>query len=807
MGNIRKRLKLEYDYIPEEGADIPEPEEMETEEAGMEELGVYLEGGEYLSIYMDGDDILADETIRAAIQEDAMLRGYNDLDTYMQDNVTGIARAADGGIPERYKKKGFRKVGVKKRAPSGAKHKWEVLAKKKVGGKTRYKIVKGGYRGMQDFKSHKDSKRKKRFWDRMGGRNSSKAKDPFSPLYWHKRFGTWEDGGDFKFEPHMMYHPETGQAVEATTYEQHLGLGRQGYTHEPRGGRNIYRNQDATGVASDQRSREIASQRAQRGFRASDLDYYIDDIFIGFNDNRDEDTTISAMTNGRAENRDQLRSLVLTDGLSAVASDLGIGREEIAQLPTDALIYLIDYKLNTGKDVRDLLLRADQDITVTQLQSKKPNVQLYEDNKEDLLNKLNNFTLSYGVRPALEDAYKTLPGESGESYSVNNPNPKYTNVYGDRVNYISTARLNQAVENSDLTEGTPAATGTTQGRTEDGLYYSGYSTSDIQKDDQGEYITTPQGDRINILTDETTGLKYYDENLAPQTYSSSSDIGAFQPARYTRQDMLPEAEEKLKAEYNKFFDDLEVRQAEGKDITGTFNVYGFSSPEPVNENLWSQLGNASSSEEANDFLAEQRAKTSRGIFEEIAAERGIDISGLNIVEKGISERGYAGDLEGYADYDPELKGDGYLGQRGFGFDYTATTPDSRKAYLETPSSSPPPPGTEPDPQYQPQRGGMDFPVIDYMSRLPRPITNFMTTGLNLLPYREAPDVKLSEEAALVANAEALGNAIDVSTQNIGAQTNAALAQLTRNTGAANNQAVVETNKANAQIKQQADILS
>ena len=75
-------------------------------------------------------------------------------------------------------------------------------------------------------------------------------------------------------------------------------------------------------------------------------------------------------------------------------------------------------------------------------------------------------------------------------------------------------------------------------------------------------------------------------------------------------------------------------------------------------------------------------------FEEIAAERGIDISGLNIVEKGISERGYAGDLEGYADYDPELKGDGYLGQRGFGFDYTATTPDSRKAYLETP---PPPP--------------------------------------------------------------------------------------------------------------------
>ncbi len=115
-------------------------------------------------------------------------------------------------------------------------------------------------------------------------------------------------------------------------------------------------------------------------------------------------------------------------------------------------------------------MRADQDITVTQLQSKKPNVQLYEDNKEDLLNKLNNFTLSYGVRPALEDAYKTLPGESGESYSVNTPNPKYTNVYGDRVNYISTARLNQAVDNSDLPEGTPSDAGNTQGQTKTEFY-------------------------------------------------------------------------------------------------------------------------------------------------------------------------------------------------------------------------------------------------------------------------------------------------------------------------------------------------
>jgi len=93
----------------------------------------------------------------------------------------------ESGVPDRYKKKGFTKVGVKKRAPEGAKHKWEVLAKKG----DKYKIVKGGTRGMQDYTQHNDPKRRKAFWDRMGGKDSTKAKDPFSPLYWHKKFKTW----------------------------------------------------------------------------------------------------------------------------------------------------------------------------------------------------------------------------------------------------------------------------------------------------------------------------------------------------------------------------------------------------------------------------------------------------------------------------------------------------------------------------------------------------------------------------------------------------------------------------------------
>lgn len=108
-------------------------------------------------------------------------------------NETGLNNMpmyATGGIPERYKNMGFTRVGQKKQGDG--KHKWKVLAKKG----DSYKVVQGGWRGMQDFTQHRSEERRKRFWDRMGGKDSAKAKDPFSPLYWHKRFGTWATGGD-----------------------------------------------------------------------------------------------------------------------------------------------------------------------------------------------------------------------------------------------------------------------------------------------------------------------------------------------------------------------------------------------------------------------------------------------------------------------------------------------------------------------------------------------------------------------------------------------------------------------------------
>jgi hypothetical protein len=114
---------------------------------------------------------------------DEMFSGYNPAD--MDEYKLG------GGIPERYKNMGFSKVGQKKESTRSGK-KWMVLAKKG----DKYKVVHGGYKGMKDFTQHGSEKRKDRFWDRMGGKDSAKAKDPFSPLYWHKRLGTWAEGGE-----------------------------------------------------------------------------------------------------------------------------------------------------------------------------------------------------------------------------------------------------------------------------------------------------------------------------------------------------------------------------------------------------------------------------------------------------------------------------------------------------------------------------------------------------------------------------------------------------------------------------------
>ena len=111
-----------------------------------------------------------------------------------------------GGIPQRYKNKGFTKVGAKKKSTRPGK-KWMVLAKKG----DKYKIVHGGDSNMKDFKQHGSAKRKKRFWDRMGGRDSAKAKDPFSPLYWHKRFGTWAEGGETFNEDSQDFYRSGGE--------------------------------------------------------------------------------------------------------------------------------------------------------------------------------------------------------------------------------------------------------------------------------------------------------------------------------------------------------------------------------------------------------------------------------------------------------------------------------------------------------------------------------------------------------------------------------------------------------------------
>lgn len=115
--------------------------------------------------------------------------------TYNPENqapeLPEMEQMRDGGIPPRYKNMGFNKVGVKKKSTRSGK-KWMVLAKKD----DKYKVVHGGYKGMKDFAQHRNEGRRDRFWNRMGGRGSARATDPFSPLFWHRRFGSWAEGGE-----------------------------------------------------------------------------------------------------------------------------------------------------------------------------------------------------------------------------------------------------------------------------------------------------------------------------------------------------------------------------------------------------------------------------------------------------------------------------------------------------------------------------------------------------------------------------------------------------------------------------------
>ena len=127
-----------------------------------------------------------EKKIKAQYEEGGMIDDNDDEE---------IIFSKGGIIPERYKNMGFSRVGQKKDSSRPGK-KWMVLAKKG----NQYKVVHGGYKGMQDFTQHHSEKRRDNFWNRMGGKSSSKATDPFSPLYWHKRFGTWEEGGVIDYD-------------------------------------------------------------------------------------------------------------------------------------------------------------------------------------------------------------------------------------------------------------------------------------------------------------------------------------------------------------------------------------------------------------------------------------------------------------------------------------------------------------------------------------------------------------------------------------------------------------------------------
>lgn len=182
-----------------------------TNNPGFEALPEYVQA-KILSNMAEGGQMPA-EIARARFAAAGNLDKMDDYG-YMYGGDTEMEQMRDGGIPERYRNMGFTSVGTKKNSTRPGK-KWMVLAKKG----DDYKVVHGGYDGMKDYSQHGSEQRKENFWNRMGGKNSAKATDPFSPLYWHKRFGTWQSGGEpMRFLPDGYINPDwvrQSQSIEA----------------------------------------------------------------------------------------------------------------------------------------------------------------------------------------------------------------------------------------------------------------------------------------------------------------------------------------------------------------------------------------------------------------------------------------------------------------------------------------------------------------------------------------------------------------------------------------------------------------
>lgn len=223
IAGVKNEQDFYKKYPTEDAFFKAHPEAVKMKQGGAVDLNAFYNQPRFVqtNIFQDGgepDGSMALTQINAMMDRLQNLQKFiqkeSDLDPWISDKLSVMNHSASaindymmygdegseedmmemkngGGIPARYKNMGFSRVGQKKESTRDGK-KWMVLAKKG----DDYKVVHGGYDGMKDFTQHGSEKRRDRFWDRMGGRDSAKAKDPFSPLYWHKRFGTWAEGGE-----------------------------------------------------------------------------------------------------------------------------------------------------------------------------------------------------------------------------------------------------------------------------------------------------------------------------------------------------------------------------------------------------------------------------------------------------------------------------------------------------------------------------------------------------------------------------------------------------------------------------------
>ena len=272
----------------------------------------------------------------------------------------------------------------------------------------------------------------------------------------------------------------------------------------------------------------------------------------------------------------------------------------------------------------------------------------------------------------------------------------------------------------------------------------------------------------------------------------------FLQGRYKIEDLDKTELDRINEILDGYFD--QIQQANEQGFTSNVNFIGGSSKIKVKPSLQKELGvpedkigTPEGNDIGNDLLAKKRAELVKGLFDNRAEDLGVDVSTVNFGTQLFPSEG--------VDYTTGV--DDPNDPKYTPFQKTGISVDFSSPVVEEPVVEDDPKEDPYDPPNVETRGGVR--MLNVPRRLPPdPV---MLGTYNLPEYDRMSPIKVSPETALRENARTLNVAKELTSQNVGSQQGANVANIISQIGNVNNQAVTTANTQNAQFKQQADAMN